>query len=104
MQLTGKQVKQLADKYGWQLVKFLPFKNLEGTGRGGYKYKYGLNKPDFVNLSPTYTCCAGGLYFTYIKEGIPNAWADRYVYQVSVPDDARVYFYEMEAKFKTEAG
>ena len=74
-------------------------------GRGGYRYKYGLNMPEGdINISPDETCCAGGLYFTYIRKGdIHNRWVDRYAYQVSVPDNARVCFYDSENKFKTSA-
>ena len=102
MLLTGKQVKELAAARGWLLVKFLPFGNLEGEGREGYKYKYGLNIPkETVNLSSVETCCGGGLYFTYVRKGKFNVWHDTYAYTVSVPDDARVYFYKEEVKFKT---
>ena len=101
MLLTGKQVKELAAARGWLLVKFLPLKNLDGTGFGGYKYKYGLNIPaEPLDLS---TRGPGGLYFTYVKKEEKNQWADAYAYQVSVPDDAGVYFDESEVKFKASA-
>ena len=104
MLLTGKQLKEMAAERGWLLVKFLPFENLEGVGRDDYRYKYGLNTPaEHINLSPEDTCCAGGLYFTYVKKGEKNNWVKDYAYKVSVPDNTNVYFYEDEVKFKTSA-
>ena len=102
MLLSGKQVKKLAARNGWLLVKFLPFANLEGEGIGKYKYHYGLNipqtGPEFINAP---SCSGGGLYFTYVKEGESNVWVNDHAYSIDLPDDAMVLYYYNLKKFKT---
>jgi len=104
MLLTGKQVKEMAAREGWLLVKFLPLKDLKGLGQNNFQYKYGLNVPlETADLSLEKTCGPGGLYFTYLYDDMNrNRWVDDYAYHITIPDDASVVYYRSEDKFKTD--
>jgi len=104
MLMTGKQVKEMATREGWLLVKFLPFENLDGRGRNNFEYKYGLNVPlEPVDFSVENSCSPGGLYFTFMKDEMKKQlWVRSYAYHVTISDDASVMYYEEEVKFKTD--
>ena len=101
--MKGNELNKLAAEQGWTLMKFLGFKDLEGTECCGYKYQYGINKAaDYAHLGGNIACCGGGLYFTKVERNKANAWVNTYAYHVSVPDDATVVYYADQNKFKTD--
>jgi len=104
MLMTGKQLNEMVATKGWLLVKFLPFENLDGRGKNDFEYRYGVNVPlEPVDLNTAESCAPGGLYFTFVHDEMKTQrWVDKYAYHVTVPDDARVMYYEKEVKFKAD--
>lgn len=99
--ISGKEFKELANKMGWTLVKYLHSNNLEipqSSYGGNFHYKYGLNKPTYVEIDLYTSCCGGGLYFTYLESEYHKR---DFKFSVTVPDDARVLL-ESGRKFKTD--
>ena len=93
---TGKEFNELFENY-----QFIKLTN-ERCIHNNFKFKEGLNT-DTIKFNPVGDCSAGGLYFTemkYMSEWINynNTGLMCYVWDVTIPYDAKVYIEKSKCK------
>jgi hypothetical protein len=91
-EITGKEFNEIF--HGTPLYKFTNLQEIHY----GYQYVDGLNvDPNEFDITQG-ECSKGGLYFTSIKHIYLWVCGNKYVRNVTIPDDARICCYE--TKFK----